>query len=222
MDHWAPYQMFEPDGNVKGLQITLVRKIADEIGCELNFTKLSYYDAQQALKKGIIDMQLNAAYTKERARFAHFTSPYRAEFMLLYSTPKYLERCQTSSLQELIRDGFRLAVQNGIAYGPELTKIQNIPELNSKLFYVESSIYHLKLLRENNMDGVVDDPTVVAYRASINSTHDDLFSCPIVVSHEPLSFMLSKKTISRQFVTKMNLAIEKIKQTEYYRSNWVW
>lgn len=222
MDHWPPYQVFESDGSVKGLQITLVRKIADQIGCMLLFKKMSYPKALEALKDGDIDMQLNASFTEERTNFAHFTAPYRAEFMLLYSTEKYAEKCQTMDLEQLIQDGFKLAVQHGVAYGPELTRIQNNFSMNKKLYYVENSVQHLQLLKEKNLDGVVDDPTVVAYRSSINSTGDALRSCPITISHDPLSFMLSKKTISREFVSRMNLAIEKIKQTEYYRSNWVW
>ena len=222
MDHWPPYQVFESNGNVKGLQITLVRKIADQVGCLLTFKKMSYPKALKALKNGEIDMQLNASFTEERTQFAHFTAPYRAEFMLLYSTEKYAEKCQTMSLEELILDGFKLAVQHGVSYGADLTRIQNTPYLNDKLFYVENSVQHLQLLREKNLDGVVDDPAVVAYRSSINSTGDALRSCPITISHDPLSFMLSKKTVKRDFVRRINLAIEKLKQSEYYRENWVW
>lgn len=222
MDHWPPYQVFEEDGNVTGLQINLVRKIADQVGCLLRFRKMSYPKALQALEAGKIDMQLNASFTEERTRFAHFSAPYRAEFMLLYSTERYAEKCQTMSLVELIQDGFKLAVQHGVAYGPELSKIQQSPTLKNKLFYVENSVQHLQLLKEKNLDGVVDDPAVVSYRSSINSTGDALRSCPIVISHDSLSFMLSKKTINREFVRRLNLAIERVKQTEYYRTNWVW
>ncbi len=222
MDHWPPYQIYQSDGSVVGLQVTLVKRIAKDLNCELKFQRMSYLDAQEALQKGTIDMQINAAYTKDRAKFAYFSTPYRAEFMMLYSTQKYYEKCQTMSLEELIRDGFKLAVQHGIVYGKELTNIQQDPELNQKLYYVNSGVQHLKLLRDKNLDGVVDDPAVVAYRSSVNASGDTLKACPITISQDSLSFMLSRKTQKESFLKRLNKAIETVKQTEYYRSNWVW
>ena len=222
MDHWPPYQVFEPNGGVSGTQVKLLRNIAQRIDCTLTFKKMTYPEALAALEKGDIDMQLNASYTEERTRFAHFSSPYRAEFMLLYSTEKYIEKCQSMTLEQLIRDGFKLAVQYGVAYGPEMRRIQQDPELNKKLYYVKTSVQHIELLREKNLDGVIDDPTVVAYRSLVNSTGDALQACPITISYDPLSFMFSKATRDREFVDRVNIAIEKEKQTDYYRQNWVW
>ena len=222
MDHWPPYQLFNAQGGVSGTQVTLLRKIARRIDCSLTFKRMTYPEALSALEKGEIDMQLNASFTEERTRFAHFSSPYRAEFMLLYSTEKYIEKCQSMTLEQLIKDGFKLAVQYGIAYGPEMRRIQQDSELNKKLYYVNTSVQHIELLREKNLDGVIDDPTVVAYRSLVNSTGDALQACPITISYDPLSFMFSKATRDREFVDRVNFAIEQEKQTDYYRQNWVW
>jgi hypothetical protein len=66
--------------------------------------------------------------------------------MLLYSTPAWLQRCQTMSQRELIERGFRLAVLKDVVFGKELRDIQANPVLNRKLIYINNDSPHVDLV----------------------------------------------------------------------------
>lgn len=220
--NWPPYQWLTTEGKAKGKQIELVEKIFKQVGCKFNYVATSFPHGLDKLKEGSIDIQLNATPSPSRAEYSYFSLPYRKEFLLLYSTNKYLQKCQTMSLKALILDGFKLAAQKDLVYGDVLTEIQQDPELNRRIFYVDSNVQHVDLIEANELDGVIDDPIVVAYRSTVNATGNKLSSCPIVISSAPISFIFSKKTISQSLVDRFNQTILEIQDTREYQQNWSW
>ncbi|MCW8879631.1 MAG: transporter substrate-binding domain-containing protein [Kangiellaceae bacterium] len=222
VSNWLPYQSISDSGVAAGKQVKLVKQIAKVAGCKLNFKRVKFVDGLAEMKAGKTDMQMNASHSFEREKYSYFSIPYRKEFLLLYSTPKYAEICQTASLEELIRKGFKLGLQYHLVYGPELTKIQKDPELNSKIIYTNNNVQHVELVEENNLDGVVDDPVVVSYRSALDGTGKALQSCPIVVSSSPISLIFSKKSVSPEVVKRFNQAIKTVQNTQKYQRDWSW
>ncbi|WP_196138043.1 ABC transporter substrate-binding protein [Aliikangiella sp. G2MR2-5] len=219
---WMPYQGLTKNGQPTGKQVELIQQIVKEVGCSLSYKSMSFPQGLIELQNGTVDFQMNASVSEERKSYSYFSIPYRKEFLLLYSTSKYLDKCQTMNLEALIKDGFKLGLQKGLVYGPELTRIQKNRELNSKIYYVDTNIQHVQLVQQKNLDGVVDDPIVVSYRSTKNVTGDTLSACSIVVSESPISLIFSKKTVSRELVDKFNRAIRKIQNTRAYQKEWVW
>ncbi|TQV77249.1 amino acid ABC transporter substrate-binding protein [Aliikangiella marina] len=221
VSNWLPYQSYAKGRGAFGLQINLIEDIMEEANCLLTYKPMTFPIGLEALQMGEIDFMMNATVNESRKSFAYFSVPYRDEFLSLYSTDKYLERCQEMSLKELIRDGFKLSVQAGLVYGPELTEIQKDPVLNKKLSYSENNIQHVDLVESQQLDGVIDDPVVVAYRSTIYATGDKLSPCPIVISSSPVSLIFSKKTVSQEIVERVNNAIAKVKATKEYQKRWM-
>jgi polar amino acid transport system substrate-binding protein len=221
VSNWFPYQTLSAKGVASGKQITLLQQIVREAGCKLSYKSMTFPQGLDALKQGTTDFIMNATPTTDRKEYGLFSIPYRDEFLLLYSTSKYLEKCQNMSLIELLKDGFKLGLQKKLVYGAELTRIQNDPSLNDNIYYIENNVQHLRLVIENELDGIVDDPVVVSYRSTANTTGDALSSCPIVVSSSPISLMFSKKNVPVELVNKINQAIIKIRQSKSYQKNWI-
>jgi len=183
---------------------------------------MTFPEGLDELKAGTTDFLMNATPSIERKKYAHFSIPYRNEFLLLYSTKKYLAKCQKMTLNKLLGSGFKLGLQKELVYGPELTKIQKNSILNGNIRYIKNNVQHLQLIIEHDLDGIVDDPVVVAYRSAVNVTGNALSSCPIVVSSSPISLIFSKKSVSKALVEKIDQAILKIKESESYQKTWVW
>jgi polar amino acid transport system substrate-binding protein len=220
---WAPYQIIRKNTPPSGIQIELIQAIAKQAKCTLTYKTISFPEGLAELRIGTIDLLMNATPTEERKLYAKFSIPYRQEILLVYSTEKYLDKCQTMSLQELLNDGFKLGVQKGIVYSDELTLLQKTPSIKSNIFYVEYNINHLELIRESQLDGIIDDPIVMSYRSTVNTTKNQLQACPIVVSSPSyVSLMFSKKTVSDETLERFNRAIEKVKTTNEYRKDWIW
>lgn len=222
LSNWLPYQFLSAKGEPSGIQIKLIQQIAAEAGCKLSYKSMTFPEGLKELEYGTIDFMMNATTSEERKKFAHFTVPYRSEFLLLYSTKKYLKKCHELTLEALIRDGFVLGVQNNLVYGPELTRIQNTPELNNKLRYVDDNVQHMELVKKEHLDGVIDDPVVVSYRSTVNTLGKALSSCPLKVSSSQVSLILSKKNVSIDVVERLNRAIGKIRSTAEYSKKWDW
>jgi polar amino acid transport system substrate-binding protein len=223
LSNWLPYQAIDSSGKAHGLQVKLLEQIATKAECKLSYRPMTFQVGIKEMKAGKIDFLVNASPSSERQNFAYFSIPYRQEFLLLYSTPKFHKQCQEMSLEDLIRDGFRLAIQEKLFYGEELRAIQNTPELNEKLRYVDNNVQHVELVESEDLDGIVDDPIVVSYRSTLNPVgRKVLKSCPISVSTSPVSFMFSKRTVSLVIVERFNQAIRTIQQTPDYQKQWSW
>jgi len=222
LSDWQPYQALPTIGQPTGLQIKLIQQIAKEARCTLRYKSMTFPEGLKEIEEGRVDFMMNATQSKHRNSFAYFSIPYRSEFLLLYSTKEYLAKCHNMTLEELIRDGFRLGVQRRLVYGPELKKIQNNPELDKKLLYVNDNVQHVSLIKKEHLDGIIDDPVVVSYRSTVNITGQMLSSCPIEISSSPVSLIFSKKSVSSVQVNRFNRAITKVRSTPEYIKKWSW
>ena len=222
VSNWFPYQSLSDKGIPSGIQMQLIQQIFENAGCKLKYKSMTFPEGLNELKKGSTDLLMNATPSVDRKKYAHFSIAYRDEFLLLYSTKKYLKRCQKMTLSELLGDGFKLGLQKKLVYGLELTQIQQDPALNKNIYYIDNNVQHLQLVIKHELDGIVDDPVVVSYRSAVNVTGNALSSCPIVVSSSPVSLMFSKKTVPLEVVKKIDRAIAKIKKSKKYQKTWVW
>lgn len=223
MSNWLPYQAIADDGKPYGLQVQLIEQIAAQAGCKVNYRSMTFQAGLTELQKGTVDFMVNATPSEERRTIAFFSIPYRNEFLLLYSTKNYLAKCHRMTLEELIRDGFRLGIQYQLYYGEELRLIQQSPELNRLLHYVESNVQHVDLVESKDLDGIIDDPVVVSYRSTINPERSGILkSCPIQISTSPVSMMFSKKSVTPEMVERFNRAIRAVQATPDYQKRWKW
>lgn len=222
MVDWRPYQYFLDSGGVGGIQIELLEEIARNAECKLNYVYSKPTDSIVQIKTGKIDMIISATKTKNREEFAYFSVPYRNEMLVLYSTAKYADSCNKNSLVELIDSGFRLGLQAGSVYGELAVEIQSNAELNKKIRYFKHITPSQEFMQENELDGVFGDPFSISFQAKLNDNFKHLHWCRKTMSTSPVSLMFSKKTVSKSTVDKFNKAIETVKETDLYRSNWIW
>jgi len=218
---WPPYQTLSSAGP-EGVQINLIKAIADEAGCQLEFTLQTFTENQKSVRNGTVDMTLDTTITAERQQYAYFSAPYRNEVLALYVRPKYVKPCQSESVAELIEGGLRLGMTRENYYGETIAKLQSIPQINNKIIYRDKNSEHFQLFIENKIDAFIEDPLVMAYKMRNDDKIGRLKSCKVAVSSSPVSLMFSKKTVSPQLVNRINAALEKIKKTKWYQQQWQW
>ena len=219
---WRPYHYFDRNNQPAGLQVELIKRIAESAGCELEFFNLRYNKSLKAIESGKIDLTLNATITEERKKFGLFSISYRNETLVLYATKKYAEACDHQSVEDLIKNGFRLGLQSNMVYGKNITRIQKTPALNEKITYFEHTGQDIEFVKNYQLDGIIDDPVIVAYKSRKDRIRDGLRRCHVSLSSSPVSLLFSKKTVSQEIVERFNHAIKQIKMTDYYKKNWVW
>ena len=218
--NWPPYQFIGASGKVQGQQITLARKLAALSGCELEFIQNTFAKNQELIESGAIDATFDITVTEERAKLGYFSIPYRKELLLLYVRDDSHQRCQQQNLAELISNGFNLAITKGFVYGDTIENIKDDPVLAKKLYYSNSQEEEIALLLNKEIDGLLEDPLVMAYLKSKEKRLQHLKSCDVKVYQNLVTIMFSRKTVAPKTVENFNAAIEVIKQDKDYRRLW--
>lgn len=219
---WPPYQMMGKDKKPVGIQIELIRQIAEAAECQLEFIYQNFSDNQKGIKNGSIDLTLDTTITTDREKYAYFSAPYRNEVQVLYVRESFLELCNQHSIEHLIEKGFRLGLTKESLYGDMIDKIKNNQLLRDSLVYHSKNSQLFDSLKQNRIDGFADDPAVIAYMSRTDPTLRLLKSCKLTIKSSPVSLMFSKKSTSPEVVDRFNKALETIKQTDDYLSNWAW
>ena len=219
---WPPYQYLSSNSEPQGIQIKLLKQIANEANCELTFKLQTFTQNQQSIKEGSIDVTLDTTITESRKAFAYFSQPYRNEVMALYVRPKFMSECKINPLSIMIKNGFRMGVTKDNLYGTAISEIQRTPDLDKRLVYRDKNSQHFELFKNDLIDGLIEDPAVMAYKMRNDIRIGDLTACKIAVSSSPVSLMFSKRTITRSILNRIDEAIAKVKQTSDYKKDWAW
>lgn len=219
---WPPYQMQATGNKPVGIQIELLNQIAKAAQCQLEFVQQTFSENQRSIKDGSIDLTLDTTVTEERKQYAYFSDPYRNEVLVLYVRKSFLELCAQHSIEDLIKDGFRLGLTKENLYGNMIEKIQKHPQLKKALIYRNKNSELFELLKENQADGIVEDPAVMSYVRRTDPTIGFVKSCKLTVKSSPVSLMFSKKSTTPDMVKRFNKALAKVKKTKDYLAKWTW
>jgi len=82
---YPPYSFFDKNGDLKGLDIDLIRIIAQKIDVEVEFVFTPWDEAINNLKSGKIDILLAAIYTEDRTKYFDFTIPYNMDYYSIFT-----------------------------------------------------------------------------------------------------------------------------------------
>ncbi|WP_196137918.1 ABC transporter substrate-binding protein [Aliikangiella sp. G2MR2-5] len=221
--NWPPYQ-HSLNGDIPyGIQIDLVRKVASEAGCTLKFKKQTFSENISAVKDGTVDFIMDTSITKEREEFGYFSDPYRLEVLVLYLKPEFNQQCNSMTLPELIKKtGARVGLNQGNIYGKSVTEAQSDEGLKQQFVYADNNDQLYQLFSSGKIDGFFEDPMVLSYTLKRMQLRGKLKACKVTQKASTVSFMFSKKTVTKELVSKFNEALARIKLTKDYRANWAW
>jgi len=217
---WPPLQYLDDANQPVGLQIDLIKQLEVATNCQIQLQLQPFEKSQQDIKKGNIDLTFDITITKARQEFGNFSIPYRKEMLVLYVKPEYYQQCREQDLASLIKQGFRLSVTKGVNYGSKIVNIQKDPALDQRLYYQDDGKVELDLFRQNMLDGILEDPIVMAYMKRNDMQLAQAKSCQVTVYEGLVSIMFSKKTVPVEVVKRFDDAIEQLKQAPDYEQLW--
>jgi len=152
--HWAPFN-FNIDGVAQGFSIDYMNLLASKIGVKVEYISgYSWNEYMGMLQSDKLDVIINIAYTKQRAKTINFTQPFYAIQNVIYvnkNNPNFY------SLDDL--KGYTIASVKDFFIQQELEKDRP----NIKQIIVEDQIDTLKLLSLGKVDAVIAEKAVVDY-----------------------------------------------------------
>ena len=82
---YPPYESYDADGNVVGLDADIAQLIADKLGVKLELVPMSFDTIVSAVAAGTVDMGISCfSYNEERAKSVLFSNTYMTSTGLLH------------------------------------------------------------------------------------------------------------------------------------------
>lgn len=206
-DPWEPYSYESVDGEVAGMDVDLIRLIAQGADCSLRFKRGNWRDLLVALKAGQIDVLMAATATEDRKEFANFSEPYRNEVFVLMARAVNRDDYAGRTVGALARDGLKIGVTDGYFYGDPIHDLMADPELEDQFLLAAVPELNYRRLLDSQVDVVLGDPYVATAVLRRNGRSADVARLPDDVRAGPVSFMYSKFSVPSDEVARMDRAL---------------
>lgn len=158
---WEPYMYLDTEGHLTGLDIDIIRAVAQQTGCQLHFFRLPFKRHLAELEGGRIDLATSVQKIEERGQFAYYSVPYRHATMNLIVRKGEAKRFPYTSFHELAQSQIRVGLVLGYFYGPDVQAYLDHPTRALQLEAVISDETNLKKLLAGRVDAILADPLVI-------------------------------------------------------------
>lgn len=227
---WDPYQYLDEENiedSLTGLDVQLIRTIAERAGRNLKFKELSWQDSLDSLQAGTLDILPGAAFDEGRAQYAYFSIPYRIEedAFFIRSTDTKLFESGTSSknfVNLLKTQHLRLGVMSGFVYtDPLINEFLADPANAAQIFPGNNDLDNVRKLLNHEIDVFIAD-RIAGATVIWRSKHDKEVTQLEIDIKTPIYYMFSKKSVLPETVAAFNQAIEEVHKNEQYQSIVSW
>jgi polar amino acid transport system substrate-binding protein len=148
---YAPFETVDSSGNYVGLDMELIKMIADEMGMELKLQNIGWDGIIPGLMNGNYDCLISAmTITAERKKQINFSTPY---FTIKQAILVKTDNKTVKGTKDLV--GKTVTVQNGTTGDLYATKIKNI-----KMKRFDTNPQAVQELLNNNADAAIMDDLV--------------------------------------------------------------
>jgi polar amino acid transport system substrate-binding protein len=215
-DVWEPYQFIGFGREVQGMDIELIKMVAEQMNCDVVYQQDSWGNLLAQLKVGKIDFVLGASVTEERKSFALFSDPYRKEEFQLYIRADEEHRYRQATVADFVRDNHKLGVIGEYFYGEELTGLMDNEQYAGLFKPAFMGEINLARLIDGDIDGFLEDSFVGASLIRRKGLDKYITAHQAKINTGEVYVMFSKSTIKPQVVANFNTALKEIKNNGNY------
>ena len=214
---WEPYMYLTPGNEVSGLDIEIIKALAEENKCQIEFIQGDWKSLLEMVEDGEVDIVAGASISPSREKYALFSDAYRNEDFVLYVRAAEFDN-YGKTLQEVLDTQKIFGITADYIYGGGLDKFIDDPYY-SKLFiasdFGEMNYYNLL---QHKVDLFVEDPFVGAYNLNRKGLNKQIKALPVVIHSGEVHLMFSKLSMYPQQVGMFNAALSKIKKNGSYQA----
>ncbi len=160
-DPWEPYHYLDPRGQVSGLDIELVEAAAEKIDCEIEYRQANFARLLSMVREGDVDIVPGATVSEARKEYAHFSEPYREEYVNLWVRAAEQADLKGRTLEDMLRAERRIGVTEGFVYGDEVEEVLNKEEYRDLIINARLTEINLMRLIDHDLGGFLADPFVI-------------------------------------------------------------
>ncbi|WP_185964503.1 substrate-binding periplasmic protein [Aliikangiella marina] len=220
-NQWPPLQYVNNNQEVKGIQIEFVKAIVESLGCELTLVERSWNEVINGIENGDIDFTANASVTTARKSYAYFSLPYRKDLFSIWVKREDKALYSRNTLAEFKQTKVKLGLIKNQYYGPLVESLKSDPSFSQNITLFDTNNALLASFINSEIDAMIEDPFVMAYRKRVEKIDSHLSRVPIDFLGSEVGFMFSKKTTTAEFVNRFNLKMRELKDSNVFQSIWL-
>lgn len=150
-----PFQYYDQNGRLTGLDIELMRLIAKKAGMGVVFQEFPWNRIVTYIRSGELDVGLSAGLRESRLDYAYFSSEYfRLGHNALFVHKDALDRFGAmKDLDEFMASGATLGAQRGASYSSSYEAMLRTQKYNEQMHWVNEDRQNINLLNKGRIDG---------------------------------------------------------------------
>jgi polar amino acid transport system substrate-binding protein len=218
-DPWPPFHYEDVGGELAGFDIALLRAMAADAGCELQFERDSWGALLVKLRDGRLDLLTGATSTKERRGYALFSAPIRREEFALYVRAGEVSAWPAAEPRELMEQGFRLGVIDAYVYDDVIEGILVAPDYAEQVVYAHFGEALGGMLLDGEIDGFVENVYAAASIIRRLGLSETITRHPLRLGEgTDVHIMYSKASVTAEQVAQLDAALLKLKSSGGYEA----
>ena len=156
-EHYPPQQWQDQQGEIRGVDIEVIRAIAERAGFDLEFVKMPWRRlVNVSLRQGDIDIALDAARI-DAINFVHYSSiPYfPSDSALFIREDDEYKFKSIKRLPDLMNSDLKIGVIENFNYSKEYDELLYKPAFKNKLTVAKDEELCFKMLLASRVDGIL-------------------------------------------------------------------
>lgn len=216
-DPWPPFHYEDVGGQLAGFDVELVRAMAADAGCELQFERDSWAALLVKLREGRVDLLTGATVTAARQEFAVFSAPIRREEFGLYVRAGQVPAWPGDEPRALMAQGFRLGVIGAYVYDPAIETVLADPAYAEQLVYAHFGEALGGMLLDGEIDGFVEEVYAAASILRRLGLADAITRHPMRLGDgTDVHIMYSRASVAPEQVAHLGEALARLKASGAY------
>ncbi len=217
-DDWPPYHYYQQENGhreLRGFAVDYLNAVSARLGCRLVYLERPWKRGLHDLEQGRLDIAMEAYFVEDRARYAWFSNAYNPG-----RTALWVRKSSDKGEQDLaswLAKGNRLGVTRDYNYGPEIARL--LQRYRAQVSEV-NDVQNYRKLQLGRIDGFLGDILATPWGLKREGLAEEVVPHIMGVYETPTFFMLSKKTLSGEFVRRFNQALEAVGKSEEHALIW--
>ncbi|MDO9322209.1 MAG: transporter substrate-binding domain-containing protein [Pseudomonas sp.] len=203
-----PYNLRTADGDMSGITIDLVREALLRINCTAQFVEMPWARGLLSLQKGRLDILPGALRNKEREAFAYFSLPVNRSPNVLFVGKTAANKRPINQLSDLIGSDFRLGAQIGVTYSEAYQTLMQQPDFAAHVVLINHRRAAWRMIEAGRLDGLIADEITGLMELEQLGLSEVITRNGLIVSGDAAGFALSKTSLSEDFVSRFDLALQ--------------